>query len=146
MLELAPRLCTPKQLVLFPDHPQVALNQYMASSNKREAFLPYDEADGFVFYLWVQGVLPSFNGKKPPIRVRPVNLERNPSLVGTFPEWFCPELTKFTQIRLEKGKKRKELEAERLACCRDPLFAPFHHNPRTHTTPNTPHKERFGSV
>jgi hypothetical protein len=85
MLELAPRLCTPKQLALFPDHPQVALNQYMASSNKREAFLPYNEADGFVFYLWIQGVLPSFNGKKPPIRVRPVNLERNPSLAGLRP-------------------------------------------------------------
>jgi hypothetical protein len=53
-----------------------------SSSKKQEAFLPYNEADGFVCYLWVQGVLPSFNGKKPPIRVRPVNLEKYPSLAG----------------------------------------------------------------
>lgn len=51
-------------------------------SNKiSQVFLPHREADG-LYYLWVKGVLPSFNGRKPKSDIPPVDLKRCPDLVG----------------------------------------------------------------
>ncbi|KAJ7689123.1 hypothetical protein B0H17DRAFT_1135181 [Mycena rosella] len=78
-MELAPRLCTPEQLSINPPFPEVALNMYMESNNIQEGFLRYKEV---VYYLWIKGVLPSFDGKKPAFRIPPVDLERYPGLAG----------------------------------------------------------------
>ncbi|KAJ7707660.1 hypothetical protein B0H17DRAFT_1033474 [Mycena rosella] len=129
MLQLAPRLCTPEELNLVPDHPEVALNQHLVSGKIQQAFLPYKEADGLVYYLWIKGVLPSFSGKKPTFIIPPVDLKVYPDLAGlghvkrrciiwpiylALPTWFYPRLTTFTQMQLEKQKKKQqqqELEA-----------------------------------
>ncbi|KAJ7132265.1 hypothetical protein C8R44DRAFT_773584 [Mycena epipterygia] len=131
MVELAPRLCTPKELSLVPDHPEVALNQNMVANKTQQAFLPYKEADGLVYYLWIQGVLPSFTGKKPTFFIPPVDLDRNPSLAGlghvkrkciiwpiylAVPVWFYPRLTAYVRFHQERQKKKQqELEAEEQA-------------------------------
>jgi hypothetical protein len=49
----------------FEGHPAAALNHSFKDSGIQEAFLPYEEADERVQYLWIRGVIPSFDGSEP---------------------------------------------------------------------------------
>ncbi|KAJ7666262.1 hypothetical protein DFH06DRAFT_1323393 [Mycena polygramma] len=115
MHRLAKSLCTPEQLSRHPDYPEFALNK---------------EADGGLYFLWVKGVIPSFNEQKPKIRVPPVDFNVYPELHGlgpevkgrcivwphyfALPDWFRPRLTRYA-LKWEKKKhwqRQREVEKQ----------------------------------
>ncbi|KAJ7139669.1 hypothetical protein C8R44DRAFT_975430 [Mycena epipterygia] len=127
MTQLVPKICTPDECRLVPDHPEVALNQHLVAVKTQEAFLPYKETDGLIYYLWIKGVLPSFSGNKPTFKIPPVDLEMYPDLAGlghvkrrcivwpiylAVPMWFYPRLTAYTRMQMEKQKIKQQQRQE----------------------------------
>ncbi|KAJ6479288.1 hypothetical protein C8R47DRAFT_1137688 [Mycena vitilis] len=129
MLELAPRLCPLELVSRYPDAPDTAINHHLLDAKAEKVFLRHQE-DGELRYLWVKGVVPSFNGKPPPYRILPVDYERDPALEGLgevrgacvvwpeqlyIPEWFYHRLNSVVKHSIEKNKlkKKNELELEK---------------------------------
>ncbi|KAJ7666260.1 hypothetical protein DFH06DRAFT_270832 [Mycena polygramma] len=126
MVELAKHLCTDEERSHLPDCPEVALNKYLKAKELQEGFLPYREPDGVLRFLWIKGVIPSFNGQKPKLRLPPVDYEEYPFLEGmgeissqcimwpryvALPDWFLPRLYNFV-IKWET-KRQQQREAEK---------------------------------
>ncbi|KAJ7163126.1 hypothetical protein C8R46DRAFT_1037116 [Mycena filopes] len=86
--EVAKRLCGPRHLAMVPEHPDVGLNHHFHEANIQEVILGFEDSGGppyTISYLWVKGVLPSFDATKPRITIPPVDFKACPALEGVGP-------------------------------------------------------------
>ncbi|KAJ7918821.1 hypothetical protein B0H13DRAFT_1869166 [Mycena leptocephala] len=126
--------CSAAEMKRFEGHPAAALNHSFKDSGIQEAFLPYEEADGRVQYLWIRGVIPSFDGSEPSFPIPKFEAQGQcridlgvvkgkclkwPSTVAV-PVWFYPRL-KNVIVKLLEKKKPSRAPHRLLLCFQFPL-------------------------
>ncbi|KAJ7175345.1 hypothetical protein C8R46DRAFT_1078581 [Mycena filopes] len=124
--EVAKRLCGPRHLAMVPEHPDVGLNHHFHGAKIQEVILGFEDSGGppyTISYLWVKGVLPSFDATKPRITIPPVDFKAGPALEGVgpvrpqcmmwpyhiaVPLWFYPRLTNFVNMKTKLNAATEE--------------------------------------
>lgn len=76
----AESMCTPDEL-RDARYPETALNRLFRKAGIEECFVAYHESRQLMF-LWVLGVVPSFDGKVPEFTIPALNLDVHPEMRG----------------------------------------------------------------